>query len=296
MLADDTIRTALRTAWHLQPDGCTPLDGGTAGSAGSVVAGGRRYVAALVAAVDRTRFEAGLAAAERLARQGHDAGAPVRAADGALCVPVGDRLLALLEYVPGRPLDGADPVDQQWWGDRLGAAHRALAGFHHAGLPAWHGLRPDAPHLAVAAWLGPAVARAVHAMTKLQVTDRLTVGTLHGAPRPAAFRLDPDTGRIGLVSWGSVLSGPLVYDLAAAVRHAGGPERARELLAAYTATGAVPVAEIEGSLDTMLRFCWAAEADACARLLAGCPGSEPDRAAVERGRAGLDQARAALLD
>lgn len=270
---------------------------GPAGSAGSVVAGDRRYVAALVPAVRRARFEAGLAAAEHLARLGHDVGAPLRAADGALCVSAGDQLLALLDFMPGRPLDGADPVDQQWWGDRLGAAHRGLAGFQHPGLPGWHWLRPDAGHLTVAAWLRPAVTRAVTALTKLQVTDRLTVGTLHGDPRPGAFLLDPDTGRIGMVSWGSVLSGPLVYDLATAVRHAGGIRHAAELVAAYAAAGPVPVAEIEGSLDTLLRFHWAAEADACARLLSACAtASEPDPAAVDRGWAGLGAARAALLD
>ncbi|WP_191842366.1 phosphotransferase enzyme family protein [Catellatospora chokoriensis] len=292
MLADDTIRTTLRTAWHLQPDGCTPLDGEPTTSTRSVAAGDQRYLAVLVAGVERPRFEAGLAAAEHLARQGLDTGAPVRAADGALCVPADEHVLALLEFVPGRPLDGADPVDQQWWGDRLGAAHRGLAGFRHPGLPAWHPLRPDAPYLSVAGWLRPAIAGAVTALTKLQVTDRLTVGPLHGDPRPEAFRLDPATGRIGLVSWGRARFGPLMYDVASAVRHAGGPARARELLSAYEDSGPVPVAEIEGSLDTLLRFRWAMEADACARRLADAAPDAP----VDRWRTALDQARIALLD
>lgn len=258
--------------------------------------GVHRYVAVLVPAVERARFEAGLAAAEHLRRQGLDAGAPVRAADGALCVPAEGHLLALLDFVPGRPLDGADPIDQQWWGDRLGAAHRALAGFRHPGLPAWHWVRPDAAHLSVAGWLRPAVTRAVTALTKLQVTDRLTVGSLHGDPRPHAFRLDPGTGRIGLIGWGRARSGPLMYDVAAAVRHAGGVARAQELLAAYVATGVVPRAELEGSLDTLLRFRWAAEADAHARALAAQGPDAPDAATAERCRAGLAEAREALLD
>ncbi|MEV0455439.1 phosphotransferase enzyme family protein [Catellatospora methionotrophica] len=293
MLADDTIRTTLRTAWHLQPDGCTPLDGGPTTSTRSVAVGDRRYLAVLVRGPQRASFEAGLAAAEHLARRGFDTGAPVRAADGALCVPVGDCVLALVESVPGRPLDGADPVDQQWWGDRLGAAHRGLAGFRHAGLPAWHPLRPEAAHLSVAGWLRPAITGAITALTKLQVTDRLTVGPLHGDPRPDAFRIDAGTGRIGLVSWGRARFGPLMYDVASAVRHAGGPSRAAELLAAYEDAGPVPVAEIEGSLDTLLRFRWAMEADACARALAA---GHPDEDAADLCRAALTETRTALLD
>jgi homoserine kinase type II len=293
VLADDTIRTTLRTAWHLQPDGCTPLDGEPTTSTRTVAVGDRRYLAVLVAGGERRRFEAGLAAAEHLDRQGVDTGAPVRAADGALSVPVGEHVLALVVFVPGRPLDGADPVDQQWWGDRLGAAHRGLAGFRHPGLAEWHPLRPDAPYLSCAGWLRPAITGAVTALTKLQITDRLTVGPLHGDPHPAAFRLDHDTGRIGLVSWRYAGFGPLMYDVASAVRHAGGPDRARELLAAYAAAGPVPVAEIEGSLDTLLRFRWALEADAYAHALVTGDLTPAD---TDRCRAGLDETRTALLD
>ncbi|GIH11640.1 hypothetical protein Rhe02_97070 [Rhizocola hellebori] len=166
-----------------------------------------------------------------------------------------------MNFVDGRALDAADPVDQQWWGDRLGRAHQALTGFTHPGLPAWHWVRPEAAHLGIAAWLRPAVTRAVHTLEKLQVTDRLTFGTLHGDPSCGAFLLDQTTGRIGIIDWGSVVSGPLVYDLASAVMYAGGIECATGLVNAYAATGVVPMAEIEAALPTLLNFRWAVQAD-----------------------------------
>src|SRR3954469_14975260 len=97
--ADELIRTVLRTRVTLTP------------------------------AAQHARLLAGLSVAEHLSQSGLPAGRPVRAVDGAPTVPVEDGLLAVVHDVPGRPLDPADPLDQQWWGDRLGAAHRALTGF-----------------------------------------------------------------------------------------------------------------------------------------------------------------------
>ncbi|GHJ45013.1 hypothetical protein Cs7R123_23550 [Catellatospora sp. TT07R-123] len=293
MLADDTFRTTLRTAWHLQPDGFTPLSGGMTSTTVSVSAGGLHYVAKAVRPAQKAQFEAGLSAAEHLSRHGVDAGAPLRTADGALTVPVGDHVLALLHHVPGRELEADDPLDQQWWGDRLGAVHRVLREFRHPGLPAWHWVRPDAPHLDVEDWVRPAVAAAVNTLTKLQVTDRLTYGALHGDPCHGAFLLDPGTGRIGVIDWGSAGAGPLMYDVASAVMYAGGSDRARELLSAYAATGVVPRAEIEASLDVLLRFRWAVQADWFAARIA--TGDLTGVADQSDNRRGLHDARDALL-
>ena len=139
-----------------------------------------------------------------------------------------------------------DPIDQQWWGDRLGAAHRALAGFDHPGLRRWNWLQLEAPHLAVQEWLRPALADAVAAMIRLTVTDRLTYGVLHGDPAPHDFVLDPDTGRAGLLDWGACGTGPLVYDVATAVVYAGGPDASAELLDGYLAAGPVQPGRVGG--------------------------------------------------
>lgn len=257
----DEVRTLLRTSWHLHEVSCSPLTGGMNSLAWLIEMDGRRCVAKAVPVGERRSFEAGLAAAEHLSRSGFVAGRPVRAADGALSVRTDHSTVALLEFVPGRPLVRDDPLDQHWWGDALGAAHRALAGFAHAGLTRFHWIRTDAEHLGVEGWVRPAVAAAVAAMAKLSVTDQLSYGTVHGDPAPEAFLFDLDTGRTGVVDWGAAFTGPLVYDIASAVMYAGGPSAAGDLLEAYLSASPVTRDEVEAALPTLLRFRYAVQAD-----------------------------------
>jgi Ser/Thr protein kinase RdoA (MazF antagonist) len=301
----DAIRVTLREHWHLRPSAVAPMPAGWMSRAWAVRDGDDLYVARLVDAIARQPFETGLAAAAYLRENGIVIGEPVRNLAGSLTAadPVGT--VGLVRRVPGDLLDGADPVDQQWWGDRLAAAHRALDGFTHRGLQRWHWLHPDAAHLAVEPWLRPAVADAVAAMTRLTVADRLTYGVLHGDPAPEAFVVDGRTGRTGLLDWGPCGTGPLVYDLAAAVAYAGGPGAADELVDAYVAGGVVVRDEVDAALPVLLRFRWAVQADWYARRLAvgasardvqtstGVP--RQTRAAEPDGdRAGLAAAREAL--
>src|SRR6185436_14310170 len=175
----DGIRTVLRTSWHLGVSACTPLPGGMNSAAWLVELAepGRRCVAKAVPAATRRQFEAGLAVAERLATCGTASGAPIRTADGALSMHADDAAVALLEYVPGRP----------------------LVGFDHPGLGRFHLMRCDTPHLGVEDWVRPAVTDAVAAMAKLSVTDQLTYGPTHGDPNTDCFRLDVDTGGVGII-------------------------------------------------------------------------------------------------
>jgi homoserine kinase type II len=263
----DELRTAIRTNWQSGIGDCTPLPGRTNSSFWLVDLCGRRRVAKVVPATERRRFEAGLASAEWLAAAGIAIGVPLRAGDGALTVPVGAGVVALLGDVPGRPLDPDNPFDQHWWGDALARAHHALAGFDHAGLTRFHQVRPEAAHLGIEDWLRPAVTAAVEALAKLSVTDQLSYGVLHGDPGPDAFRFDLDTGRTGLIDWAAAGTGPLVYDLAAAVGHAGGPGRAGDLIDGYCAAGPVPRDEVEVALPALLRFRYAVAADHHARRI-----------------------------
>jgi Ser/Thr protein kinase RdoA (MazF antagonist) len=246
-----------------------------------------RYVAKSVDHAQRPSFEAGLAAAAYLSRHQIAAGDPLRAIDGALSVTVGDYAVALLSFVDGRPLDRNDPVDQLWWGDRLAACHHALRAFAHPGLPTWHWLRADAVHLGLENWLRPAVGWAVSGLERLQVVDRLTFGVLHGDPYHGAFLLDPDTGRVGVIDWGSALAGPLMYDVASAVMYAGGAARAGDLLHAYASAGVLAKAEIEASLPAFLRFRWAVQADYFAQRVTRDPSPENLK--------GLNDAKESLL-
>jgi homoserine kinase type II len=267
-----------------------------------VQADGRHHVARLVDAVARQPLEAGLAAADRLRNRGFDVGEPTRTLGGTFTAVTPAGAVGLVRRVRGSLLDGADPVDQQWWGDRLGAAHRALDGFRHPGTARWHWLQPDAAHLTVEPWLRPAVADAVLAMTRLTVADRLTYGVLHGDPAPEAFVVDGRTGRTGLLDWGPCATGPLVYDLAAAVAYAGGRDRAGDLVDAYVAAGPVGRDEVEAALPVLVRFRWAVQADWYARRLAvgagardaGRTPAHPAGVGPAGDRAGLHAARDAL--
>lgn len=268
MVFVDPIGPLIRSVWHRNPDEVTPLPGGLHTRAWLVTARGERFVAKLARRADRPQFEAGLAALDHIGSRRVVAGAPVRTADGGLCAVTDVGVLALLHGLPGRPLHGTDPLDQQWWGDHLGAVHRTVDDFTHPGLTPWHWLRPDAPHLGVEPWLRPAVREAVAALTKLSVTDRLTYGVLHGDPAPRAFVMDVETGRTGLLDWGAAGTGPLAYDVAAAVLYAGGASAATELLDGYAARGPVPRDELDAVLPVMLRFRWAVKAEWHARHLA----------------------------
>jgi Ser/Thr protein kinase RdoA (MazF antagonist) len=276
---DDLVRSTLRDQWHLTPSEIAPLPEELLSRGWEITAGPERYVCRLAEPGARHPVEAGLLAAEHLRIRNIAAGEPVRTLGGALTAQTPAGALALLRRVPGRRLDGRDPVDQQWWGDRLGAVHRALQHFHHAGLRPWQPLDPNAPHLAAEPWLRAAVADAVGAVTRLSVTDRLTYWVLHGDPSPGNFVVDHRTGRAGLLDCGASGVGPLVYDVAAAVHYTGGPCCAAELIDGYVAAGPVHRDELDAALPVLLRLRWAVRADRAAR----------------RGDAGtLDQAREAL--
>jgi homoserine kinase type II len=292
----DAIRTVLRISWHLVVSECTPLAGAMNSSAWQVdVDDGRRCVAKAVPLAVRRSFEAGLSMAERLAAAGTAAGAPIRAVDGAVSVCSDGFALALLKYVPGRPLTAEDPLHQQFWGNALGAAHRALAGFQHPGLGRFHWIRADAPHLAVEDWVRPAVADAVAAMAKLSVTDQLSYGAMHGDPSTDCFRLDVETGGVGIIDWGAAFTGPLVYDIASAVMYAGGPDRAADLVDGYVAAAPVPRDEVEAALPTLLRFRGAVQADYFAQRIfvddrTGIEGPEDNYKGLHAARAMLETA------
>jgi homoserine kinase type II len=262
---DELVRSTLRDEWHLVPQSIAALPGTLLSRCWEVTAGGEQYVCRLSDLAVRRSVEAGLSAVGQLRERGIAAGDPVRTLGGKLTVRTDEGVLAVLRRPPGRRLDGGDPIDQQWWGDRLGAVHRALQGFHHAGLRPWQPLDADAPHLGREPWLRAAVAGAVTATTRLTVTDRLTYGVLLGDPAPGTFVVDPATGKAGVLDCGASGTGPLAYDAASAIIYAGGTERAAELIDGYLAAGPVGADELEAALPVLLRLGWAVRAFHAAR-------------------------------
>ena len=83
--------------------------------------------------------------------------------------------------------------------------------------------------------------------------------------KPEFFLLDPATGRAGLLDCGAGGTGPLLYDVAAAVVYAGGADAAAEFLDGYLAAAPMHPDELEAALPVMIRFRWAVQADWSAR-------------------------------
>ena len=96
----------------------------------------------------------------------------------------------------------------------------------------------------------------------------LTWGLLHSDQAPEHFRLDPSSGRCGVIDWSIALEGPLLYDLASAVMYVGGQDHAGPLIEAYLRHRVVPSAETDRALPALLRFRWAVQADYFARRIA----------------------------
>jgi homoserine kinase type II len=223
----------------LGPVALSRLEGGMNSAAWLVEAGdGSRFVVKASAASDA----AGLAVAERLQERGFRAGGPVRilrTEDGGL--------VALLRFVPGRPLTRADA---EVVGETLGLAHSLLAE-----LPA-----PDGLDHWPWQWLDSSSIEAADLRRQADVviaqTEALTAeishGILHGDPAPEAFLADRN--EVGLIDWGAAVHGPLLYDLASAYMYSG-----PGVVLGYRRTGPLPMVELE-HLDLFRRFRWVVQA------------------------------------
>lgn len=175
---------------------------------------GQRYFAKLVTS-DEQAFVTGLDVAEQLAAAGFGSGAPRRTVDGELTVSVDGGLLAVLDEVPGRPARPDSPTDRVAMGGVLAAAHNGLRELS-VRLPEpkrwpWR-LDGGTPP---AAELPPELSRAVKSAIDVAAAagGRLTHGLTHGDPKPLHFRIGDSGAPGGLIDWGSVSYGPLLYDL-----------------------------------------------------------------------------------
>jgi homoserine kinase type II len=250
--------------------------------------GERRWVAKSVAPHLADSFADGLQAARMLDDAGIRSGAPALALSGSITVDLasGDRV-ALLTWVPGRPLTGIDEAEKRLIGDTLARVHRVLRNREVPGAAPFHWVDPAAAHLELRPWLRPAVTAAVDALTALQNRRPAWVrGLLHADPAPGAFRFDHVSGECGIIDWSSAHSGPLLYDLASAVMYLGGPTGAAAMLDAYQAAALLTGWEIAEGLSVMLGFRWAVQADYFARRitandLTGITGPEENEKGLE---------------
>jgi Ser/Thr protein kinase RdoA (MazF antagonist) len=292
MLTEDQVRGCLAEEWGLPEARLTRLDGGLGSRTWIVDDAGRRWVLKAVAPGLGMNLAGGLVVARRLDLAGIPAGAPEPTRTGDLTASVGGRRMGLLAWVPGEPLTGADQGERQLIGSTLGRVHRALSGEVVPATQRFHWVDPAARHLSLRPWLRPAVAAAVAALERPGLRAWST-GLLHADPAPGAFRLDPVTGRCGVIDWSTALYGPLLYDLASAAMFLGGLDRSGEMTEAYLAAGILSRAETEEGLALMLRFRWAVQADYFARRIAG--NDLTGIAGPQDNEKGMEDARRALL-
>jgi homoserine kinase type II len=148
----------------------------------------------------------GLEVATHLAAQGIRSGEPLHVVED------GDEVAALLRWVPGRALswEEGDLI-----GSTLARVHQALADAPPPPtVPRWPWAWLDLNALTDES-VRAVADRTVEAAVEL--AERTPHGLLHGDPAPEAF-ID-DNGDVGLIDWGSVLLGPLIYDVASAVMY-----------------------------------------------------------------------------
>jgi homoserine kinase type II len=291
VITEPSLIASLQESWGLTGARVSVHNGGMGSQTWLVDLGGQRWVAKAVDRQAGEQIAGGLALARRLEQAGIPAGAAVPAAGGQLCVPVAGDWLALLAWVPGQPLTGRDGREQDLIGATLARVHRALTGYEVAGAQRFHWVDPDADYLSLRPWLRPAIAAALHGLRAAR-PDAMVQGLLHADPAPEAFRLDPATGRCGIIDWSYAQHGPLLYDLASAVMYVGGPAGATALTSAYLREGTLGAAEVEHGLEPMLRFRWAVQANYFAWRIAG--NNLTGISGPDENEKGLEDARRAL--
>ena len=273
--------------WGLRSARVRPLRGGINSETWPVEHQGATYVAKRVSRAATADLVAGCRVAALLSKAGFVTGRPVPTSDGRLVVT--EHALALLEYVPGRELDGETDDEQRWMGSTLASIH--LTGSPAPGpgvatfMTEW--LTPELPGIQAHRWLVEVV-EAVRAET-----DPLTVtwSMLHTDPAPEAFVHNHTTGVTCLIDWTGARRGPVLYDVASAVMYLGGPEHATAFLTTYATQGPLGEAEMQ-HLDAFRRFREAIQGTYFAgRLAANDLTGGIDRAENEKG---LDDARRRL--
>ncbi len=259
MFTTNDLRAAL-LAWDVpQAAGLAPLAGGINASVWTVRVGGTTLVAKVA---HRSALHPGLEVAEFLAEREFMSGAPLRTRSGQLSVATAPETeLALLRFVPGRPL-GTSDEDLPRRGRTLGQAHTLLRTFASAPVERrwpWSWLT-DFDKLPLGSRLRAAIERSVSRAEELVTDQALTMGLLHGDAAGPDFLFDEAAGQVGLVDWGAVMFGPFLYDLGTVcgLRHLDG-ERRHAFIAAYRRESALPEDELV-FLDDFVRLRWAVQA------------------------------------
>ena len=248
-LSTESVHQALR-AWSLPAWSIRRLRGGITCDAFLVTAGRSRYVAKF-AYDSRPAVETGLRAAELVELHSElSTGGPLLTSRREMTQmvegpPGKHHPLALLRFVPGRPLHWRSPPAPHIVGQVLGTVHHVLsqrgfdAGRHNSLFAYLNNADPAEPEHVRAA-----VAAAVDAVRTFEATTAVTYGATYGDGLD--IRIDMASGRLGLIDWGVVSWAPLLFDVAMAARglRAHGWRNLDEFLHTYLQLSPMPRDEL----------------------------------------------------
>ncbi|HEU5440298.1 MAG TPA: phosphotransferase [Ktedonobacterales bacterium] len=297
-LSEEALLAALH-AWPLrEPRLVQRLPGGFTSDVWRVEAGGNAF-AAKYTEQPQGAFEGGLAAAELAEHAGISSGAPLRTKEGALSLvvegPDGQHHpLALLHFVPGAPVNRAEPGAASLYGHLLGWTHRL---FLDNGLveqiPAdlYTFLHEDDAFVDAQPGLADLIQEAYEAARADAARRAVTYGVIW-ADRMEIVR-EQETGRVGIIDWGAIERGPLLFDVALTGLwlFPRGSRAYDTFLDAYIAAAPIARSELDG-LRYYEALLWARQAKYFAyRVGAGVTlGNSDSRTNTER----LAEARQAL--
>lgn len=272
-LSKEALLTALH-AWPLpSPRLVRRLPAGFTSEVWLVEAGGAHFVAKY-ADQSQEALEAGLFAAELAERHGITSGAPLRTKEGALSLlvtePSGQRHpLALLRFVEGSPLNDAEPGAASLYGQVLGRTHTLLQGLiQQVTLDVYDFLLQEEDYVVSQPGLAELIRRACTAARAFEARRAVTSGVIW-ADR-VEIVLEKETGRVGVIDWGAIERGPLLFDVALTLLwlFPKGSQASEEFLHAYLAAAPITSDELEG-LPYYTALLWARQAKFFAYRVAG---------------------------
>ncbi|WP_201374615.1 phosphotransferase enzyme family protein [Ktedonobacter robiniae] len=251
-LPDAALVSAL-TAWSLpQLLTLTRIRGGFTGDVWYVDTSQGRLVAKFAYEAQEA-FEAGLQAAEIVECAGIASGAPLRTVAGERTVmlegpPTLFHPLALLHFVPGESLDVEQPASAYLAGSLLGRIHTILLREQfrpQSGDRLFAYLKEEAVEVNAQIGLPMLLQQAVEAVEAFEKRTQVTYGTLYGDSLQVLY--DRETHRVGLIDWGTIGWGPLLFDVALATELFSFSQAQTDyFLQSYLAKAPIEPQELEG--------------------------------------------------
>jgi len=251
-LSHETLLSALR-AWHLpEPLVLQHLPDGFTSEIWKVEAGSERFIAKY-AEQSQEAFEGGLYAAELAEQYGITSAAPLRTKEGALSTlvegPPGEhRPLALLRFVAGEPLRLGELGACTIYGRLLGRTHRIFlnAGFEKVTFNLYDFVQSEETYVAAQPGLAALIRQTVAAARAYETRCKVTTGVIWADRVEILY--EQETGRVGIIDWGAIERGPLLFDIALSVLwlFPEGTGMHEAFLQGYLAEAPISVSELDG--------------------------------------------------